>query len=123
MVLVDLRQKVLEVGIQLVVTEIASEVIEALAEPLPKAVIDAFAAIRLDIVVNTFAKVIIRQLRAGHSDHGEFLREQSRSGQIVERGDQHAPRQISSRAKNYHDAGIALLADTRRRRGRLGLFR
>jgi len=58
MVLIHLRQEVLEFRIQLVVVKIACEVIEAAREPFPQIVVYTLSAVGLDVIVNSLSRRI-----------------------------------------------------------------
>ena len=119
--LVDLSQRILDLGVKAIVIEIARDIVEALLEPLPQIAVDTVAAVILDVLIDLLAKLFVRQLRARHADHRELARQQARTRQIVERRNQHAAGQITGSAEDHHHAGIALLADPRH--GCCGLFR
>src|SRR5215469_1488932 len=105
----------------MVIIKISREIVKALLEPLPQIVVDAVAAIFLNVFEDLLAKVLVGVLRSRHPKHGELSREQSRSGQIVECRHQQPSGKVSGSAEDHHHAGIALLSDTRR--SRFGLFR
>jgi len=112
-VLVNFGEEVFQLGIKLGVAEVPRKIVEAGNEPLPEFVVDAIPAVSLDVVKDSLAEVIVRHLGARHTHHGKLAGKQSRPGQVVERRNQHASRQIAGGAEDDHDAGIALLANAR----------
>src|SRR5580704_9809852 len=120
-ILIELGETIFDLYVEIVVVEIAGNIVEEALEPLPNIAVDTIAAIVRDRLVHLLAKVLVRQLRACDAKHRELARKQSGASQIVERRNQHASREITSSAENHHHTGIALLADTRR--SCLGLFR
>ena len=78
--LIDLGQAFFDLRVKLVIAEIAGEVVEAAGEAFPGGVVDAIAAVLFHILQNLLAKILVRHLLPGHTQHRELLREQVRPG-------------------------------------------
>src|ERR1700678_49748 len=80
MVAVYLGEVIFNLWIKFVILKIAGEIVEAPRKALPQRVVDAVAAIFLNIVADLFAKILVAFLRASHTQYCKFLGEPVRPG-------------------------------------------
>src|ERR1700678_873609 len=77
---IDLGELIFYLRIEVVVLEIAGKIIKTPREAVPQRVVDAVAAVLLDVLIDPLAKVFVRYLRPGHAQNRELFREQVSPG-------------------------------------------
>src|ERR1700722_7126964 len=106
-ILIDLLEKIFQLGINLLVTEIAGYVIQTFAKPFH----DVLVSLRPRVVVNIsgdlLTKLLCRHSAMRYAHDRELARKQVSFGQVVKRGNKFAAGQIAARAKNDHHARIS----------------
>src|SRR5271166_1614480 len=105
-IVIDLPETIFEARISGGIVEISADVVDALDEVIPDFCIDGAAGKFLEIFSGLFARVLVAHGTAAEADDGEIGREQLLAGEIVERGDELAAREVSGKAEDDHDAGV-----------------
>ena len=100
--LVELGRLLLEVVVDVVVVEGARHVAQPLEQPVEHLLVRLAARELLDRVAGHVAVVVVRDVRAGDADQVEALGQRALVGEVVERGQQLAPRQVARAAEDRH---------------------
>src|SRR6185437_14047178 len=96
-----------DLGINVLVVEIAGHVVQALGKPIPDLRIDVLAGVVLNVLGKAFAEFVIRHRVVSNAEDSELVRQQVDFREVVESGNQLALGQIARGAEHHHDAGIA----------------
>ena len=72
MLFVELAELRLELGINILIAEVAGHVVKAAIEPLADLAINVTARILPDVVRKLLAKIVIGHWTVGHAEDGKF---------------------------------------------------
>src|SRR5581483_4024694 len=106
MVLVDLGQRLFDLDVEILVVELAGDVVHAALEPVPDLAVVGPGRELLHVVKHLLAEVLGGHLGVGDTEDGEFTREQLIFGEVIQSGNQLAAGQIAGSAEDDHDTGI-----------------
>ena len=105
--LVDFLDLLLEALIEVLVGEIALDVLDALAQPLPHFQVDGVRRELRHFLTEIVAKGFRGQVIYGDTDDGKLLGEDFLLGQIEKCGNEFALGEIPGSSENHHDAGLS----------------
>jgi hypothetical protein len=95
------------------IRRVERQVVQPASQPVDNGRVAPAIVAAAELLRRATPELVVGDRRSRDADDGEVVREQSRLAQVVQRGQQLAPGEISGRAEDHHRAG--------RRRRRLAI--
>src|SRR5207237_1005097 len=114
-----LRERVLQTREERRIIEFARDVVQAIFDPLPFLRLERLTLGLAHLLAHLRTVGVLVDLRSGHTEDREFLRQEIVFNQIEDRRKELAPGKVSGRAEDHEDTRVSASARHDRQTGRV----